>query len=33
MELEEICLSAKFEPSSGHCYIEHFIVQKLVLVK
>jgi hypothetical protein len=32
MELEEICLSAKYQPSSGHCYIEHSIVQKLVLV-
>jgi hypothetical protein len=32
MELEEICLSAKYQPSSGH-YIEHSIVQKLVLFK
>jgi hypothetical protein len=33
MELEEICLLAKYQPSSGHCYIEHSIIQKLVLVK
>jgi hypothetical protein len=33
MELEEICLSAKYQPSSVHSYIEHSIVQKLVLVK
>jgi hypothetical protein len=33
VELEAICLSAKYQPSSGHCYIEHSIVQKLVLVK
>jgi hypothetical protein len=34
MELEEICLlSTKNQSSSGHCYIEHYIVQKLVLVK
>ena len=32
MELEEICLLAKYQPSSGH-YIELSIVQKLVLVK
>jgi hypothetical protein len=32
MELEEICLLAKYQPSSGHCYIEHSIVQKLVLI-
>jgi hypothetical protein len=32
MELEEICLPARYQPSSGH-YIEHSIVQKLVLVK
>jgi hypothetical protein len=32
MELEEICLSAKYQPSSGH-YKEHTMVQKLVLVK
>jgi hypothetical protein len=31
MELEEICLLAKYQPSSGH-YIEHSIVQKLDLV-
>jgi hypothetical protein len=33
MELEKICLSAKYQPSSGNCFIEHSIVQKLVLVK
>jgi hypothetical protein len=32
MELEEICLLDKCQPSSGH-YIEHSIVQKLLLVK
>jgi hypothetical protein len=31
MELAEICISAKYQPSSGH-YIEISIVQKLDLV-
>jgi hypothetical protein len=32
VELEEICLCPKYQPSSVH-YIKHSIVQKLVLVK
>ncbi len=33
MELEEICPLDKCQPSSGNCYIEHYIVEKLVPVK
>jgi hypothetical protein len=33
MELDEISLAAKYQPSSGHYYIELSIVKKMVLVK